>query len=339
MRYHKLDLNLLSALKVLLEKRNVTRAGEALHVTQSAMSGILARLRDYFDDPLIVQVGRKMELTPLAESLIEPVNDVLLRIDATIATRPDFDPKVMTRHFTFVASDYVSEVFLCDVLRRVHREAPGITWKFRQPSEFSAHELESGDVDFIICPEQFISTTQSRETLFEDSYVVAVANDNPHVGDSITLEQYLESGHVSFQTGSQGLPMFESWFVKTQGELARRVEVTANSFHLLPQLIVGTDRIATLHARMAGSYLESLPIRLVRPLFEMPQLVEVLQWHRYRDLDPGSQWLRGRIIEMAHAMPAMDSLLDGALQAKGAAGSSQVVPIKRKRASGGLRNA
>ena len=86
MRYHKLDLNLLTALKALLAEKNVTRAGEVVHVTQSAMSGILARLRDYFGDPLIVQVGRKMELTSLAESLVEPVNDVLLRIDATIAT-------------------------------------------------------------------------------------------------------------------------------------------------------------------------------------------------------------------------------------------------------------
>ncbi|MFT4255738.1 MAG: LysR family transcriptional regulator [Pseudoxanthomonas sp.] len=333
MRYHKLDLNLLSALKVLLEKRNVTRAGEALHVTQSAMSGILARLRDYFDDPLIVQVGRRMELTPLAESLIDPVNDVLLRIDATIATRPDFDPQVMKRHFTFVASDYVSAVFLCDVLRRVHREAPGITWKFRQPSEFSAQELESGDVDFIISPEQFASPTQSMERLFEDSYVVAVAEENPHVGDTITLEQYLGSGHVSFQTGTQGLPMFESWATRNYGEAARRVEVTANSFHLLPQLIIGTDRIATLHARMAACCLGGLPIRLVRPLFEMPQLVEVLQWHRYRDLDRGSQWLRQRIVEMAHAMPEVASLLDGSLQAACADyDGSTVVPIKRKRA-------
>src|SRR3984957_3811435 len=91
-RYHKLDLNLLTALKALLAEKNVTRAGEAVHVTQSAMSGILARLRDYFGDPLIVQVGRKMELTSLAESLVEPVNDVLLRIDATNATRPELNP-------------------------------------------------------------------------------------------------------------------------------------------------------------------------------------------------------------------------------------------------------
>ena len=100
MRYQKLDLNLLTALRALLAEKSVTRAGEVVHVTQSAMSGVLSRLREYFGDPLIVQVGRKMELTPLAESLVEPVNDVLLRIDATIATRPEFNPLITRRHFS-----------------------------------------------------------------------------------------------------------------------------------------------------------------------------------------------------------------------------------------------
>src|ERR1700682_90541 len=131
MRYHKLDLNLLTALKALLAEKNVTRAGESVHVTQSAMSGILARLREYFGDPLIVQIGRKMELTALAESLVEPVNDVLLRIDATVATRPGFARSSSRRLFSVVASDYVINVLLIDVLRRIHHEAPGMSLEFR----------------------------------------------------------------------------------------------------------------------------------------------------------------------------------------------------------------
>lgn len=331
MRYQKLDLNLLSALKVLLEKKNVTRAGEELYVTQSAMSGILARLRDYFDDPLIVQVGRRMELTPLAESLIDPVNDVLLRIDATIATRPRFDPAAMSRHFTVTASDYVLAVFMCEVLQRVRAEAPGITWRFIAPSEQAPSQLEKGEVDFIIHPAQLASTTQSSEELFEDSYVMAVCRDNPEIGDTISLEQYLAAGHVTFQSSSQGLPMFETWFGRQHGENARRVEVVTSSFHVLPQLVVGTGRVATLHARMAGTFQQGLPIRLVRPLFEVPKLVEVLQWHCYRDQDPGNQWVRERIIEMARQMPALERVplpLPGMAAASKPVVSASVVPLR-----------
>src|SRR5580658_4117480 len=119
MRYNKLDLNLLVALRAILRERNVTKAGQSVHITQSAMSGILGRLRDFFDDPLIVPVGRKMELTPLAQSLLDPVSDLLLRIDATITARPEFVPATTRRHFSLVASDYVISVLLIDLIQRV----------------------------------------------------------------------------------------------------------------------------------------------------------------------------------------------------------------------------
>ena len=87
MRFQNLDLNLLSALDKLLRLRSVSRAADEMSITQSAMSNALNRLRQYFDDPLLVQVGRKMVLTPRAEGLAGPVRDILVRIEATVAAR------------------------------------------------------------------------------------------------------------------------------------------------------------------------------------------------------------------------------------------------------------
>jgi LysR family transcriptional regulator, nod-box dependent transcriptional activator len=307
MRYHKLDLNLLTALKALLTEKNVTRAGESVHITQPAMSGVLARLREYFGDPLIVQVGRKMELTPLAESLVEPLTDALLRIDATITTRPEFNPLTTNRRFSVVASDYSINVLLLEVLRRVHREAPGLSVEFRTPSESAPTELEEGEVDFIINPESQNSPMQSGVVLFEDSYVIVVDADNHAVGDSIGIEQYLALRHVAFKSGKYGLPQLESWVANRYGD-ERRVEVITHSFSLLPRLVVGTARIATMHTRLAQQCAGTLPVRLVKPTFEIPRLVEVLQWHKYRDLDPGSMWFRDMIIEGARALPSVGEL-------------------------------
>ena len=307
MRYHKLDLNLLTALKALLTEKNVTRAGESVHITQPAMSGILARLREYFGDPLIVPVGRKMELTPLAESLVEPLTDALLRIDATITTRPEFNPLTTNRRFSVVASDYSINVLLLEVLRRVHREAPGLSVEFRTPSESAPAELEEGEVDFIINPESQNSPMQSGVVLFEDSYVIVVDADNHEVGDSIGIEQYLALRHVAFKSGKFGLPQLESWVANRYGD-ERRVEVITHSFSLLPRLVVGTARIATMHTRLAQQCAGTLPVRLVKPTFEIPRLVELLQWHKYRDLDPGSMWFREMIIEGARALPSLGEL-------------------------------
>lgn len=308
MRFQKFDLNLLTALKALLTEKNVTRAGESLFITQPAMSGNLARLREYFGDPLIVQVGRKNELTPLALSLIEPLNDVLLRINTTITTRPEFNPLTTSRRFSVVASDYCVNVLLLEVLRRVHQEAPGVSVEFRNPSESAPAELEAGEVDFIINPESQNSPMQSGAVLFEDSYTIVVDAANQEVGDSMDIEQYLVQRHVAFKSGKAGLPQLETWLANRYGD-DRRVEVVTHSFSLLPRLVVGTARIATMHTRLAQQCVGSLPIRLVTPTFDIPRLVEVLQWHKYRDLDPSSMWFRDMIVRGARELPSVGELV------------------------------
>ena len=99
MRFNQLDLNLLVALDALLTERNITAAGVRLHLSQSAMSSALARLRDYFEDELLVQVGRKMAPTPLGDSLAGPVRKILIDIQTTIAAKPAFEPATSNRRF------------------------------------------------------------------------------------------------------------------------------------------------------------------------------------------------------------------------------------------------
>lgn len=307
MRYQRLDLNLLTALRALLTERNVTRAGEQLHVSQSAMSGMLARLREYFDDSLIVPVGRRMELTPLGEQLVEKVNDLMLRLDATLATRPDFDPGTSRRQFSIVASDYLIQVLLMAVLREVHHEAPGITIEFRQPSNTAATDLENGEVDFVINPARFVTPNQASTILFEDSYHLVVDPAHLPLGDSVDLAQFKALRHVTME--NNGRPQFESWFLAEHGSLPP-AEVVVHSFGLLPQLVLDTARVSVMHTRIALQMSTFWPqLRLVPLAFEAPRLVETLQWHRYRDLDLGSQWLRDKIIGHAKALPAVERLM------------------------------
>jgi DNA-binding transcriptional LysR family regulator len=148
---------------------------------------------------------------------------------------------------------------------------------------------------------------QSGAVLFEDSYTVVVDAANTEVGSSVGIEQYLASRHVAFKSGRHGLPHFETWMANRYGE-ERRVEVVAHSFSLLPRLVFGTARLATMHTRHARQLEGTLPIRLVKPEFEIPRLVELLQWHKYRDLDPGSMWLRDAILDGARMLPPLNEL-------------------------------
>ena len=120
MRFNRLDLNLLVALDALLTERSITKASERLNLSQSATSNALARLREYFDDELLVQVGRRMEPTPRAEGLRDAVRDVLVRVDATIAIQPEFDPSKSDRIFRIFVSDYTQMVFAPHLLALAH---------------------------------------------------------------------------------------------------------------------------------------------------------------------------------------------------------------------------
>src|ERR1051325_131795 len=144
MELHRFDLNLLVTLDALLSERNVTRAGLRMNLSQSAMSGALGRLREFFEDELLVPMGRTMVLTPLAEDLVQPVRDVLLQLQETIATKHHFDPAASTPHLSVAVSDYVTIVLMADFLRDLQRKSPSITFELRPVGKRATEDLESG---------------------------------------------------------------------------------------------------------------------------------------------------------------------------------------------------
>ena len=304
MRYQRIDLNLLVALDILLAERNVTRAAERMHITQSAMSGVLARLREHFGDPLLVPLGRSMKLTPRAEALVEPVRDIVLRVDTTLGTQPEFDPSSAQRHFVIIASDYVSRIMLADVIRRVSSLAPGLSFDIRPTSEVMQSELEQGRADFVITPAHLVALDHPQEVLFDDTYKVLACLQHHELQGGITLEQYQALGHVVYQNERGANPWFEQWYANQHGR-TRRIEVITHSFTLIPRFIVGTRRITTIQTRLANQFAQSLAVQLMEPPMETPRLTEVLQWHRLRDQDPAVQWVREQIVNAARAMPAI----------------------------------
>lgn len=299
MRFNRLDLNLLVALDILMTERSITRAANRLNLSQSATSGVLARLREYFEDELLVQVGRSMVLTPLAESLTSPIRDVLLQIQTTVEIRTAFDPATSTRHFRVVSSDYPSAVLLADVGRRLHLAAPGITMEIVAPHDGFMEQVDRGEIDLLIMPEKYLSTQHPSQTLFEDNYSCVVWASNTLVGDTLTLEQFTSLGHVSTLFGVQRqAPSFEEWFMKSSG-ITRRIEATTNTFSAMPQFVIGTNRIATMHTRLATLSAHYYPLRLLKTPIKMPNVVESMQWHKIFDKDPAHAWFRGLLSEVA----------------------------------------
>jgi LysR family transcriptional regulator, nod-box dependent transcriptional activator len=296
MDLHRFDLNLLVTLDALLTEKNVTRAGMRMNISQSAMSGALARLREFFADELLVPMGRKMVLTPLAEDLVQPVRDVLLQVQATIATKPRFDPATSPRHFSIAVSDYVTSVLMVDFLREIRCQAPFITFELRPVGKRATEDLESGALDFLIAPEPFVSAVHPKEVLFEDTHTCVAWKKSRKIGATLSVREYLTLGHVIVHVGEIGSANYDERVLRGLNH-KRNVEVVAPTFDLAPQLVIGTDRIATVATRLACKYATLLPIKLLPVPIEMPPMIEVLQWHRAHAQDPAHNWLRAQLKE------------------------------------------
>ncbi|MET3136003.1 LysR family nod box-dependent transcriptional activator [Undibacterium sp. GrIS 1.2] len=299
MRFNKLDLNLLVALDALLAERSITRAAQRLNLSQSATSGVLARLRDYFEDEILTQIGRNMVMTPLAASLEAPVREVLLQIQSTIETKPGFVLEESTRHFRVIASDYPTSVLMAEVARKMSELAPNVTLEIMAPGDDHEIQLDRGEIDLLIMPAKYLVEGHASEVLFQDSYSCVVWKDNTIVGDSLTLDQYMSLAHVSTKFG-KAQPSFEEWFLQSTG-FARRVEVSTSNFSSLPLLLVGTNRIATMHTRLADMFADYFPIRLLPLPMDIPLLVEMMQWHKFVDKDIAHIWFRTLLKEVANA--------------------------------------
>jgi len=300
MNFRGLDLNLLVAMDALLTERSTTRAGERIHLSQSAMSGALARLRHFFDDEILTQVGQRMVLTPLGEDLVMPVREALLAIEAIVHKDQTFEPETSSRRFRIMLSDYAAIVLMSRGLTEIQRVAPNVSVELISNSEGPVQAVEHGDIDLLLIARQYSSRSHPAEELFRDDYACVVWTGNDTVGEQLTLDRYLASGHVVARFGREQRRSAEEQFVADAG-IARRIEVVAMGFSMLPQLVVGTSLIATVHSRLARHYAQWLPLRILQPPVEIPPIVEVMQWHNVRNEDRGLGWLREVLRRAAQA--------------------------------------
>jgi LysR family nod box-dependent transcriptional activator len=291
MRFHRLDLNLLVALDALLTWQNVTQAAERLCLSQSAMSGCLARLRAHFEDELLVQVGRRMVLTPLGASLARPLRELLAHTEALVTVKPSFDPSRSDRSFVIVTSDYAAHVLMPKVLQRVAKEAPRVKVSIDTLTEESMDKFERGDTELLLIAEQFAAKHCDCDHIFDDEYVCVAWSGNKQLTRSIDLAQYLATPHVIVRF-SRGRQITHDQQHLDRLGYRRNVVVTTPTFTLVPLFVIGTDRIATIHSRLARQYAEHLPLRILPSPIKFPMLREVLQWQPHLASDPALHWFR-----------------------------------------------
>lgn len=297
-KLHNVDLNLLVSLRALLTERSVTKAAEALSVGQPTMSASLSKLRRLLNDPLLVKNGRRMELTPLAESLVEQVAEVLSQIESLMTAPVDFDPAISRRTFTLIADDYVQMMVVRPLLQEIDRIAPEISLHVLPTQPDQLEPLRNGLCDLAVWSQWLAPAAAAAfpsAELIADDFVGVVAEDNPEVGDVLTEEQIADMPYVHV-TG--GLPSTDP-SAGARGIAPRNVMATTETFTSAAHMVADTRMYTVLQRRLFDRLHVMLGLRAVRLEVEITSLTEAMHWHPRRTDDAGHQWLRSALLRLA----------------------------------------
>ena len=302
MRLHRLDLNLLIMLDILIAEKSVSQTAQRLGMTQPAVSNALSRLRAHFDDELFVVMGRRMAPTPLCDSLAEPVRRIIAELSVIAATRAGFDPATTDRTVTIICSDYVFLVFLSQALRRLAVVAPNVKVRTLLANEGMGDLLRSGRADFGVFPEQRRVEGLPHATLFEDGFSVIAWTENTLVKEPLSTEHYLSLGHVSTSIGPTTPPHIEQESLDLYG-IERNIAVYAPNFTGVAEAVLGTNYIATVHTRSAEIMSQRMPLKVMAPPVAISAFKECLQWNPAMEIDPGIIWIKKFLIETGRSLP------------------------------------
>jgi DNA-binding transcriptional LysR family regulator len=311
MNIARVDLNLLVYLDVLLRECNVTRAAEELGISQPAMSNSLRRLRDLFDDPLLVRTSDGMTPTDRALELQPLVRNVLAAAEIAVLPKTIFDAAASDRIFRIMASDYTEVTLLPQLLTRLRREAPGIRLDIMTPSDVSFHDVERGKVDLVINRFDTLPQSFHQVHLWDDSFSCVMSANNPVI-KNWSLDSYLSHKHVWVSKTGMGVGVGMSpddvqrlgWVDEALGKLDAKREITVFTRHYQAALLLGEqdDLIVTIPTIAARTMSNNPKVVILDPPFEIPRMRLKMVWSPLLQRDPGHKWLRQMIKDVSSAI-------------------------------------
>lgn len=290
-----LNLNALVALDALLVECNVTRAARRIRVTQPAMSQTLARLRELFDDPLLVRRGRGMVRTPRAEAMLIPLSDALDAVHRAVQLGLGFDPVKSERVFRVAMTDLHVMTVLPGLLRTVAEKAPGVRIQV-EPTVMGnfAERIGAGEIDLAVGFLLRSAESVASESLLVDEYVCIVRKGHPLARKKrVTLEEFTQHRHVT-NTPVGFVPESLAGTGRYFGSPSR---IRATSPYLLgvPAVVRATDLVATVPRALIASGADVRGLTVLDAPAELPRVPHSMWWHRRFDRDPAHQWLRDAV--------------------------------------------
>jgi DNA-binding transcriptional LysR family regulator len=299
-KLEKMDFRSLRMLKVLLDTGSVTKAGEALAISQPAASRVLAQLRLALGDPLLVRGRHGNTLTSRAESLRPMVTKALHAI-STLFAQEVFEPKSAKLTLRVAATDHGAAAVLAPLVQRLATLAPFVTIDVAPWSAQTLSELETGRLDLALDAESKLPENFHFRVLFREKYACLVRRGHPVLG------QLRRDGSLNPKAAAVYPQIVLLYPVGDQlegddvlarlGHPAERIAMRTPYFTSAPLLLSGTDNMIFLPARLGQALMKSAPVILV-PLHANTEFGYRLIWHERTQKDLGISWVRAQIYKL-----------------------------------------
>jgi len=292
----RFDLNLLVVFEAVMAERHVGRAAARLHLTQSATSHAIGRLRAAFDDPLFIRHPKGVEPTPRASTLSQAIDETLCQIRGIVAPAAPFDPLKLERTFRIGATDHAVLTTLAPVIGGLLETAPHVYLRILPVGRANmAESFDKRGLDFAIGSYPEVPSRIAARSLFADRYVGVARADHPVLAQGFADAASLTRvGYAMVSLSGDASSSFDE-VLKDLG-LARRVAVTVPHFLALPAVLMQSDLVALLPWRVASRVVEDATLAA----FELPVSTPGLETHllcaRDRRAEPAILWMEEMIV-------------------------------------------
>ena len=297
-KIHSLDLNLLRLLHAIFESRNLTRTGERLGLTQSAVSHALKKLRYSFDDPLVIRQGNELVLTPKAEGLQIPLARWLNDFEKNIFNQIEFDPSTSEKTFHISTTDQFEQIIVPKIVKALKKQAPHIHLYFSKwdVGRF-AQQIESGEIDFAVGVATLDQPNLMVTSLYSETFASMARTRHPYFKSAMTAKAFAGYPHILVSTGFGGKGVVD-WALE-ELKLSRDILYKVANFSSAPYIVEVSDVILTAPRKFIETIGSRHKVKIFEPPVNLNPFKLKMFWHVKNQTDAANKWLRDLIVHIS----------------------------------------
>ncbi len=300
MNFRNIDLHLLYCLQVLVSEKSVTRAAARLDMSQPAMSNVLARLREIFNDPILVRTGHGMSPTQRASDALPLIRNAMQSLSIVLRDDGEADLSEIRTDVTIAATDYTSSIFLPSLMNRISIEAPRMSVTIVPPDRSRFKEwLEDGMIDLTVGYFGELPEGLRARKVWNETMCCIASVEHSTIRGTLSMDQFVAADHAYWGIDASFKMAIEvevDHVLSTLG-YKRRIAMRTFSANLVARTVSSSDLIAIFSKVGAGEFAAGLKLQLLDLPFPLPTGAISMVWHDRTHRDPGLRWVRSVIAQ------------------------------------------